>query len=49
GTSLEEAHDLTHALRDAIAAQFDNADVLIHVEPEGSYRPPDAQGPLRSG
>lgn len=50
GTSLEEAHELAHSLRDAIAAEFDNADVLIHVEPEGSYRPPDAsQGPLRSG
>ncbi len=50
GTSLEEAHQLAHALRDSIAAQFDNADVLIHVEPETSYRPaPEHTGPLRSG
>jgi cation diffusion facilitator family transporter len=50
GTSLEEAHRLAHGLRDSIAAQFDNADVLIHVEPETSYRPaPEHTGPLRSG
>jgi cation diffusion facilitator family transporter len=50
GTSLEEAHRLAHALRDSIAAQFGNADVLIHVEPETSYRPaPEHTGPLRSG
>jgi cation diffusion facilitator family transporter len=50
GTSLEEAHQLAHGLRDSIAAEFDNADVLIHVEPETSYRPaPEHTGPLRSG
>ena len=50
GTSLEEAHRLAHALRDAIAAELPNADVLIHVEPEDSYRgPEDAAGPLRHG
>jgi cation diffusion facilitator family transporter len=51
GTSLEEAHELAHALRDAISDEFaGNADVLIHVEPEGSYRAPaEATGPLRSG
>ena len=32
-----------HRLRDAIEAEFDNADVLIHVEPEESV-PPAASG-----
>jgi cation diffusion facilitator family transporter len=50
GTSLEEAHSLAHDLRDAIAAEFDNADVLIHVEPETSYRGTlGRSGPLRQG
>ena len=50
GTSLEEAHREAHQLRDAIEAEFSNADVLIHVEPEESYRPPrEAQGPFRQG
>jgi cation diffusion facilitator family transporter len=50
GTSLEDAHTLAHALRDAIAAEFDNADVLIHVEPETSYRRAvEGPGPLRHG
>jgi cation diffusion facilitator family transporter len=50
GTSLEDAHTLAHALRDAIAAEFDNADVLIHVEPETSYRRAvERPGPLRHG
>lgn len=48
GTSLEEAHREAHRLRDAIEAEFANADVLIHVEPEDSYRPRGA-GPLRQG
>ena len=47
GTSLEEAHRLAHALRDAITAEISNADVLIHVEPEDSFR--RATGPLRHG
>ena len=38
GTSLEEAHRQAHDLRDAIEAEFSDADVLIHVEPEESYR-----------
>ena len=50
GTSLEEAHRLAHELRDAITAELPNADVLIHVEPEDSYRgPEDEAGPLRHG
>jgi cation diffusion facilitator family transporter len=39
GTSLERAHDLAHALRDAIEAAIPNAEVLIHVEPEASVKP----------
>lgn len=50
GTSLEEAHRLAHELRDAITAELPNADVLIHVEPEGSYRGAEGEaGPLRHG
>ncbi len=50
GTSLEEAHRQAHDLRDAIEAEFTNADVLIHVEPEQSYRGTrDAAGPFRQG
>lgn len=50
GTSLEEAHRLAHQLRDAITEEVPNADVLIHVEPEGSLRgPEDEAGPLRHG
>jgi divalent metal cation (Fe/Co/Zn/Cd) transporter len=39
GTSLERAHALAHALRDAIETAIPNADVLIHVEPEASVKP----------
>ena len=39
GTSLEDAHDRAHALRDAIEAAIPNAEVLIHVEPEASVKP----------
>lgn len=50
GTSLEEAHRQAHELRNAIEAQFTNADVLIHVEPEESYRGPEGSGgPFRQG
>ncbi len=50
GTSLEEAHQEAHKLRDAIESEFSNADVLIHVEPEQSYHPPgEGQGPFRQG
>ena len=50
GTTLEDAHRLAHDLRDAIEAEFRNADVLIHVEPEGSYRRGEEEvGPFRHG
>ncbi len=50
GTSLEQAHRLAHELRDAITEELPDADVLIHVEPEGSYHgPEDEAGPLRHG
>jgi cation diffusion facilitator family transporter len=48
GTSLEEAHSMAHALREAIEAEIPAADVLIHVEPEESAGEP-GKGPLRSG
>jgi cation diffusion facilitator family transporter len=50
GTSLERAHQLAHALRDAIESGFADADVLIHVEPEDSLTEPGAgAGPFRHG
>lgn len=50
GTSLEEAHEEAHRLRDAIEGEFNNADVLIHVEPEDSYHPArEGLGPFRQG
>ncbi|GIK77025.1 MAG: cation transporter [Acidobacteria bacterium] len=49
GTSLEEAHREAHRLRDAIEAELAGAEVLIHVEPEGSYHPRDSGGPYRQG
>jgi cation diffusion facilitator family transporter len=48
GTGLEEAHKVAHRLRDAIESELEGSEVLIHVEPEGSYRP-GADSPLRSG
>jgi cation diffusion facilitator family transporter len=48
GTTLEDAHDVAHRLRDAIEADLAGSEVLIHVEPEGSFRPEPA-GPFRSG
>ena len=50
GTSLERAHELAHRMRDAIEAEIPQAEVLIHVEPETSFREPDdsASGPFRS-
>lgn len=39
GTSLEDAHETAHRLQDAIRARLRGADVLIHLEPEGSVRP----------
>lgn len=49
GTSLETAHRLAHALRDAIEAEFASAEVLVHLEPEDSLRPRGQEGPFRSG
>lgn len=51
GTSLERAHDLAHRMRDEIEAAIPQAEVLIHSEPETSFREPDdaAAGPYRSG
>jgi cation diffusion facilitator family transporter len=49
GTTLERAHTLAHRLRDAIEAEVPGSEVLIHVEPEGSLKPPDATAPLRQG
>lgn len=39
GTTLEDAHDASHALQDAIRARVGGADVLIHLEPEASVVP----------
>lgn len=39
GTTLEAAHDTAHALQDAIRERLRGADVLIHLEPEGSVHP----------
>lgn len=51
GTSLEEAHRCAHELRAAIEAEISRADVLIHVEPEGSLREGEDSriGPFRHG
>jgi cation diffusion facilitator family transporter len=50
GTSLEQAHELAHAMRSAIEAELPAADVLIHVEPEDSVlRPGESPGPYRAG
>jgi cation diffusion facilitator family transporter len=51
GTSLERAHELAHAMRDAIEAKIPRAEVLIHVEPETSLRDPERarSGPFRAG
>ena len=51
GTSLERAHELAHAMRDSIEAEIPQAEVLIHAEPEASFREPDdsESGPYRSG
>lgn len=48
GTSLERAHELAHTMRDSIEAEIPQAEVLIHVEPETSYRERES-GPYRSG
>jgi cation diffusion facilitator family transporter len=48
GTTLERAHELAHEMRDSIEAEIPQAEVLIHVEPETSYRERES-GPYRSG
>ena len=48
GTSLERAHEAAHQLRDAIRAEVQGADILIHVEPETSVREM-SDSPLRWG
>ena len=48
GTTLERAHELAHEMRDSIEAEVPQAEVLIHVEPETSYRDRE-EGPYRSG
>jgi cation diffusion facilitator family transporter len=50
GTSLERAHELAHQMRDEIEADVRRAEVLIHVEPETSFRDPRRdKGPYRAG
>jgi cation diffusion facilitator family transporter len=51
GTSLERAHELAHRMRASIEAEIPQAEVLIHAEPETSFREPDdsSSGPFRSG
>ena len=49
GTSLERAHELAHLLRDAIESEIPQAEVLIHVEPETSFREDEGEGPYRAG
>jgi cation diffusion facilitator family transporter len=48
GTSLERAHELAHEMRNSIEAEIPQAEVLIHVEPETSFRERE-EGPYRSG
>lgn len=48
GTTLERAHELAHEMRNSIEAEIPQAEVLIHVEPETSYRERES-GPYRSG
>lgn len=48
GTTLERAHELAHALRGAIEAELEDAEVLIHVEPERSLRE-SGEEPYRAG
>jgi cation diffusion facilitator family transporter len=49
GTTLEAAHATAHELQDAIRSRLRNADVLIHIEPEGSVRPGTELGDLSGG
>lgn len=38
GTTLEQAHEIAHAIQDAIATRLRGADVLIHLEPADRVR-----------
>ena len=51
GTSLEHAHADAAAVRTAIESEIPRSEVLIHVEPEQSFRPPEVEGagPYRAG
>ncbi|HXS48007.1 MAG TPA: cation diffusion facilitator family transporter, partial [Solirubrobacterales bacterium] len=50
GTSLERAHELAHQMRAEIEASLRRAEVLIHAEPETSFRDPGGdESPYRSG
>jgi cation diffusion facilitator family transporter len=51
GTTLERAHELAHRMRASIEAEIPQAEVLIHAEPETSFRDPDdvSGGPYRAG
>jgi cation diffusion facilitator family transporter len=51
GATLENAHALAHEVRGAIERAIPNSEVLIHVEPEESFHPPEeeAKGPYRAG
>jgi cation diffusion facilitator family transporter len=48
GTTLERAHELAHQMRASIEAEIPQAEVLIHAEPETSFRERE-EGPYRSG
>jgi cation diffusion facilitator family transporter len=48
GTTLERAHELAHQMRASIEAEIPQAEVLIHAEPETSFRSGE-NGPYRSG
>jgi cation diffusion facilitator family transporter len=48
GTTLERAHELAHQMRASIESEIPQAEVLIHAEPETSYRERE-EGPYRSG
>jgi cation diffusion facilitator family transporter len=49
GTSLERAHELAHRMRAAIESEIPQSDVLIHAEPETSFREDGGEGPYRAG
>ena len=51
GTTLEDAHGIAHAVREAIESEIPRSEVLIHTEPEESFHPPEEQshGPYRAG